>query len=741
MKKGDKNERLLLNEIDNNGADRKLIDQSIFTANQIQSIVNEIENYTNGITVYEELYKKHIRINTSYKDEIDGSQYIKIKDLSKIISPEHADFFKNMKNIKLRKDFRSYHVWPLEYKLINTPLIEDFCKKQLNIKKYDEGFKICFHDIKNSGQLTSSNSSNEIVILSLMDKMKTFSMLHKEVARFSHYYYNYYNKYCNIKLYSYHKLIIAYGKERDQLMFLTYKPSKDSFLLSFGQDLKRTFVCGDEIEYKPSKNPSLWNAHNFVSSFLTDKCNKEYFLTDLVSYLIETNQPLQLLYSVIKEKVNCLSGFSQILVGENVYSEEFDLQIIANNERSFKIICAHMIMELFLSNDNYIYIKDCSKDEPKLYGLKKLFSSKETSNTQKVMDRDKDNEVRIEKGARSLPPVNITEAEETFKNPLSVPSSINISLNEQNTSMTTEDITGMSEENRKEYFSASRNIIRITHNDLETLLYHDTTSTSVSKLQNYLYSLRTFERLTTILVHNYGKPIPGAGGLTVHYVNISHLMVKISFASVKQLDGRIPCDINFTLYIEPYTFKIRLNLEYVGVLKPSNEEIKVAEEYFEDVLCYTDSPQKVYSFMNLIRMIFPKSFSCFTNLMILERNPDPSHFYRMNFDFVNVTKKLDDQMRKYTPKILVNEHSDRLLIPIFILPQKNESKKSDLCNRINLDFVWDAAKNEVYIHNISNEFMKMINQKVIQYNNTIKDSLECTIEACIRYILNSEINP
>uniref|UniRef100_A0A0K0E1Q9 Mediator of RNA polymerase II transcription subunit 14 n=1 Tax=Strongyloides stercoralis TaxID=6248 RepID=A0A0K0E1Q9_STRER len=712
-----------------------------YTPHQIGAIINGIESKINMIAVCDEFLKKNVILSSVKNDCINNSPYIEIPNISKLIGSDNSKFFENMKDIILRNDSRFKHIWPLEYSLINTPIVEDFYKRDINGQGlvHLTGKKKCFHDVRSSGMLVPNVSFYEIITLALVDKMKAFSMLHKHVYQFAYAYYHYYNQYCRIKLYSYHKLIIAYGENKDQLVFLTYKANKDSFLLSFGQDLGQNFVNGDLNDWEYQNSSILWNPHNLVASFLAEKSGRKSFLLELVDYLINTTKPLTSLYNGIRHKIISSSALTQILIGESIYSEEFDIQLIPHSEYNFKVVCGRMTLEVFMYAKDYVYIKDSSYEKPKLYGLKEFLKSFGGS----VIDIDtiETDEVSLEKGARSLPESKCSEIEEILRNSSSVPCYTNIDDDKNNKDMSIKDITGSDGKYREEYFSSSRDLIKISHDSFDKLLYQDSTNKPISDFRNYLYTLRSFERLTTILVHNYGKPMLGGGGLTIHYANVTHHMVKVTFSGAKKPDGTIPCNINFIIFIQPKTFKIKLKLEYIGDIQPTADEISIVEEYFEEVMKYTESPQSIYSFMNLIRMTAPKFFSCITNLMLLQRTPDPSNFYTMNFEFVSIIQRKDELIPKFVPQILINELSGRILIPITIRPQKSDynNKANDTNNKIKLDFVWEAANNEIYIHNANDEFFKMINQKIIQFNNTVKESLECTLEACIRYILKNEI--
>uniref|UniRef100_A0A0K0G148 Mediator of RNA polymerase II transcription subunit 14 n=1 Tax=Strongyloides venezuelensis TaxID=75913 RepID=A0A0K0G148_STRVS len=712
-----------------------------YTPHEIGAIINGIENKVNMIAVCDEFLKKNVTLGSVKNDCISNSPYLEIPNISKLIGSDNSKFFDNMKRIILRNDSRFKHIWPLEYLLINTPIVEDFYKRDINGQNLVQltGKKRCFHDIRSSGIVLPIVSFYEVITSALVDKMKTFSMLYKHVFEFAHSYYRYYNNYCRIKLYSYHKLIIAYGEDRDQLVFLTYKASKDSFLLSFGQDLKQNFVNGDTDDSSDQETSTLWNPHNLVASFLSEKSGRKNFLPELVDYLINTTKPLTSLCKGIRHKIICSSALTQILIGESMYSEEFDIQLVPHSEYIFKIICGHMIIEVFMYAKNYVYLKDSSYEKARLYGFKELL--KGFGGNVIDMNAIVNDETSIEKGARSLPASNREEIEEVMSNPLSLPSSMNVDSKRDDNYMAMEDDTESKDKYNEEYFSSSRDLIKMSHDSFDKLLYQDPKIKLISDLRNYLYSLRSFERLTTILVHNYGKPILGGGGLMIHSVNVTHYMVRATFSAAKRSDGHIPCNINFIIFIERDTFKIKLKLEYVGAFRPTDDEIRIAEEYFEYVLMYTESPQMVYSFMNLIRMIFPRFFSCITNLMSLQLNPDPLNFYTMNFEFVNLMHRKEDSMPKYVSQILINEHSGRILIPITIRPQSiyPNHKNNEPNGKIKLDFVWEASNNEVYIHNVNDDFFKMINQRIIQFNSTIKESMECTLEACIRYILKNEI--
>ncbi|PIO77048.1 mediator complex subunit MED14 [Teladorsagia circumcincta] len=81
----------------------------------------------------------------------------------------------------------------------------------------------------------------DTIATSIIERLTRYSHIYDTVNRFAKAYDAHYNKFCNVQAYTFHKLVIAYGRERDQQLIVSFRPrnaSNDRFNLNFGQSCK-----------------------------------------------------------------------------------------------------------------------------------------------------------------------------------------------------------------------------------------------------------------------------------------------------------------------------------------------------------------------------------------------------------------------------------------------------------------------------------------------------------------------
>uniref|UniRef100_A0A0N5A492 Mediator of RNA polymerase II transcription subunit 14 n=1 Tax=Parastrongyloides trichosuri TaxID=131310 RepID=A0A0N5A492_PARTI len=630
----------------------------------------------------EDFMRKGVSLDEFNIKQPYGDTVVNIVNIPSIPLNDSA-FFRTIVKIRMLCDNRIKVLWPFECTVRNVPIISDFFEYTSSdeFPVYLYGKKNLYILNRSSSSLYVTNANIDIVSTNFIEKMTTFAMMYKQIEHFSHSYYNFYRRYCNIKFFSFHKLVIAYGKDRDQLMYLTYKPSRKQYLISFGQDNTRKFSLGYDSN-EPSNFTNYINAHNIVSYKLSEMTKKNYFLTELIHYLVNTSDTLTHLYRSIKPVIKSTEIFGQISREMVFFTQEYQLELYCQSEYFFKIVTGTISLGIFIYDSNSVFLKDCSYGEPMLVGLERFIKTQTDG-------------VRVE----SL-----------FK---------------------------MTSSERNNYYGASRRVFRLPSIAFKKLTVPHSVEKNYSVLGKYIANIRAFDKLRIIFTQRKEKTIFKGCNIRINHVQRTSYYIKVIYQGA-QLPKQInPPTIHFTVYLEPNTFNIKAKIEYDGSIKPPVEAIKKIEEYFEKTLSHGNCPQGVYSFMNILRLTYPTFFSNIAALMNWELNPQPTHFYRLKLDLISNDHRNPDNTVQYSPSFLIEEKSFRVLVPITLRPQKLQKNKNVDSSRIKLNAVWDINKNSFFVHKPSTDLLKSINDKITKQNELTKDSKDCNIESCVRIILTN----
>uniref|UniRef100_A0A0N5C6U1 Mediator of RNA polymerase II transcription subunit 14 n=1 Tax=Strongyloides papillosus TaxID=174720 RepID=A0A0N5C6U1_STREA len=651
-------------------------------SSEIKNLILVMDMKVRHLRLTEDFKKKGIAVEPINHEKPNDPIKLKINFIP-FLQPKDLEFLNNIKNLLVFCDNRAKLLWPFEFYIQNIPIIADFCKHTLleDISTKHCGKRNFILSSRTSSSMACTSASLDIVSTNFIEKIAICTMIYKQVFHFSKYYYAYYRKFCNIKIFNFQKLIIAYGKNRDQLMFLTYKPSRKTYIMSFGVGSPKNFVNGVNDVYQ-SSNQTYINIHNSVSLYIHEMTRKEYFLRDVIHYLVNTTDALTYLYRSIKPKFISTEAFGQISRETIFHNQEFQFELFIVDEHSFRLSNGIFSLGIYVYDINFVYIKDCSYGEPSLIGLQN-FLKVQTQNA----------------ASKSLNQMNSVE--------------------------------------RNTYFTTSRKVYRLSLSAFERLTALNTVDNNYSVIGKYLINLRSFDKLRIIFSQQKEKTISKGCNIRFSDFQRTSFYTKVTFQGATLPNGTIPCTIHFTVYLEPNTFDLKAKIEYEGSFKPSESEIKMAEKYFEKVLSNGNCPQGVYSFMNILRLTYPMSFANLTLLMELEMKPPSNHYYRLSLDLVSNDHRNSDQTVQYSPSFLIDEKSFRVLVPVSLRPQKRESKDSKCIDpdRLKLNAVWDIKNNRLNLHKPATDLMKFINDKITKHNEIAKENNDCVIESCIKILL------
>ncbi|CEF60538.1 Mediator complex, subunit Med14 family-containing protein [Strongyloides ratti] len=654
----------------------------IHLPNDIKNLILVMDMSVRHLKLTDDFKKKGVSLDPINLKKPNDSIKLKINNIP-TLQTKDVELLKYIEKLSVFCDNRAKLLWPFEFYVKKIPIIADFYNhtlvEDISIQSFGKRNYILSNRTSSSSACTSA--SLDIISTNFIEKMAICSMLYKQVLHFSKYYYEYYKNFCSIKIFNFQKLIVAYGNKRDQLMFLTYKPSRKTYLISFGLGTTKSFADGND-EFFESQSFEYINVHNLITQYLQEMTRKEYFLKDIVQYLINTTEGLTCLFKSFKPKLMSTEAFGQVSREMIFFNQQFELELFVLDENSFQIANGTISLAIYVFDKRYVHIKDSSYGEPAILGLENFFK------------------YHIE-------------------------------------NLISKSLFKMNQIERNNYFISSRKIYSVPLEIFKKITKINNDIDCCSILGKYIANLRSFDKLRIIFSQPKEKTISKGCNIRFNDFQRTSYCIKVVFQGATMINGSIPCKIHFTVYLEPNTFDIKAKIEYEGIFKPSDSDIQIAQEYFEKMLSNGNCPQGVYSFINILRLTYPMSFNNLALLMQLEMEPSINHYYKLSLDLVSNDHRNADQTVQYSPSFLIDEKSFRVLIPVSLRPQVRESKKSKSVDpdRLKLNVVWDIKNNKLTLHKPSTDLMKFMNDKIIKHNEMIKDNSECVIESCIRILL------
>uniref|UniRef100_A0AC35UAX2 Mediator of RNA polymerase II transcription subunit 14 n=1 Tax=Rhabditophanes sp. KR3021 TaxID=114890 RepID=A0AC35UAX2_9BILA len=604
---------------------------------QLKAAVAVIEEKISFIKICEQLDMKKIKYTQIARQSFVGGLYIEIKEFNKYHATQSSTFYENLRHCYLRVDSRAKVVWPLEFTVINTPVVSDYFTKPPfgDEAVATTGAKTCFQDIYESSIASQSYlSTSEAITSAVIERLDTFSKLYNPIERFAQAYYKYYHNHCNIVLYSYHKLIIAYGEKRDMLLFLTYKSKNKMFLLSFGQCLPRDTLNQVGPKRTNSKDDyTIWNPHSIVKEFLNEKLTTGHSLTPIIQYVVNTIRPLKSLIKFAYPKIRSIGAFSQTMKIDSTYPAELRCFLATQDDNIIRLSYGIIQLEFCFVSNGDVFIRDCSRSAPLSVGLG-AFLDLMCPGASVVNLNTADNEYF---SPRSLP-VNSSNTSSPAKSnarlSLSVPAPKNNSADGMDISQNeSADFFSMTIESRQLHYSTNRNVFKINQDSMEKMCLDTNVNSNFSYLDDYLYGINYLEKIGAIL--DFQKRDITLGGsnpsFVINNLSISMYHINATLFGIRHPNKENGWNINIHVYLDPKLFKVKCKLEFNGNSIPLVDDIETAEKYFEKCVVRSGNESSILSFINMCRICNSRAFANLAYLMKLEMNPNPDHFYKFFF--------------------------------------------------------------------------------------------------------------
>ncbi|KAJ1366563.1 hypothetical protein KIN20_027251 [Parelaphostrongylus tenuis] len=288
---------------------------------QLSTAVAAVDDRISFMRVCEELDKKRIGYRSVEEEPHVGGLILHITDVSAVVDVRCAAFLRNMARCCLRLDSRSRVVWPLECCMVNIPLVRD-------LSPYKKGRRIGVWVHEQTG--INAGGPTDTIATSIIERLTRYSHIYDTVNRFAKAYDAYYNKLCSVQAYTFHKLVIAYGRERDQQLIVSFRPrsaTNERFNLNFGQTLPTSVYDSLEVNLQEA---TRWNAHCMMTTILKENFNSKSDLTELVHYLVTTSEPLQSLSFFFSNTLPIIKSAHAIVQRGYTVSIQVEVQLDAH---------------------------------------------------------------------------------------------------------------------------------------------------------------------------------------------------------------------------------------------------------------------------------------------------------------------------------------------------------------------------------------------------------------------------
>uniref|UniRef100_A0A0N4ZLU8 Mediator of RNA polymerase II transcription subunit 14 n=1 Tax=Parastrongyloides trichosuri TaxID=131310 RepID=A0A0N4ZLU8_PARTI len=270
-------------------------------------------------------------------------------------------------------DIGPYNIYAVTFDIYNTPVKVDFYKRDRNDNHVVllNGTNKTFVNFKCYKPWIHPFKIFENISESMRLKRHFNFVIYKAMKNFSHYYYKYFKSFCNIKAYTNGSVTIAYGENRNYLLFLSTCKKNIPYALRFGIDSTKSFVNGDNYkggeEFIKALNPHMYFIHHLEKYF-----KNEFFMIFLMKYILKTLNSFLIIFNMPVPR--CFLG---------IYSYEFTsmnnkMEIIAPSkisiydEFTIRLLLGNSTLEIFVGDEDCIYITDGSCQDKKIPGLHSL---------------------------------------------------------------------------------------------------------------------------------------------------------------------------------------------------------------------------------------------------------------------------------------------------------------------------------------------------------------------------------
>ncbi|VBB31806.1 unnamed protein product, partial [Acanthocheilonema viteae] len=647
----------------------------------LTSAVATLDDRLAFMRICEELDRRNVKYKPLTVEPTVGGLILHITDFSEAVSSGSDDFFSSVINCCLRLDTRTRVIWPFECTLINTPLVADFCEPVTHIDYESIKTKTTVMEIHGSGGISSPNTS-ESVSTHMIDRLIVFAHMFDPVKEFAAAYYSHYNKYCNVVAFTYHKLVLAYGSNRNMLMMLSWRTqkgpnNKQYFYLTFGIGPSRRTTSTDL-----TKSDTLWNPHVLLASRLQERFNKRRSLIDLVQYLIDSVVPLSALHSFTRIRLQSLRAFCQMMCYDAALALGLQATISIVDEYRIRLIYGRVHLEFLLLGNSRIGLRDCSLGSTYAFRLRQFccnFLSPELRSTNEEKSPGAFGWTAASSGPGSLP------SHQMVRSPASRIASSPMS----HMSLSVPPIDNFGSSLRYSSDSRSKTPILLDHDSLHCMTSIDESGNC--PLDQYLFALAYLSKLGPAL-EGYRREHRGSGAHPV--IQFRQLVATPESVRLSVLGAAPP-----NLKHEPFLVNMNIYLDEEtmnGEDIPAESDIRTAELYFVRFVARLGNEIAVVAFANACRLAAPGAFSAIARIMSVQMNWAEDTPWRPSIQLVMWSQEGSVPRARISPGIVIDQTNISVLILLCLRPARhNPSEKNADASKHLIPLIYNTQTNTV----------------------------------------------
>lgn len=563
----------------------------------------------------------------------------------------------------MRLDTRARVIWPFEYTLSENPLTPDYYESTERASCKADRTKTNVLEIYANGSLNQPSTSENLYVL-MIERLTVLSHMYDVAKQFAKAYYSHFYRFCNISVFTYYKLVIAYGELRNNLMLLTWKVQKSPkpsqyFHLTFGMCSMREVANGKTL-ILPVKE-LLWNPHTMLHSKLQDMFNRKRSLTELVQYLVDTVEPLSCLCNFAHMRIQSLRTYAQIMGYETAFPVILQTNLVAVNETTLRLSFGPVTLEFLLLGDSKVGIRDASRRTPAaahLHSFCNKFFNQELVPTIHDGHSPGPSWLRSPSASTTLPHhMGRSPAMRLTSSPIS-----HVSL-----SIPASELE-MSPMRSSDSILLSRAPLLIDHMALRRMTAVD--SSGFCPLHEYLYALAYLARLGPAL-ESYQNEHRAGSHPAIQFGYLRHTVDSVQFS--------VPCAVpakhdylNLNIFLDERTMSLKLELKYENDELPSRGEIEIAERYFERCVAPLGNELAVIAFANACRLTAMGTFTAMTQIMeaqMIWREDSP---WKPSLQLVTSGTDSMTQRMRVTPGIIIDPSNVSVLVLLCLRPSRIE---------------------------------------------------------------------
>ncbi|CAI5445697.1 unnamed protein product [Caenorhabditis angaria] len=552
--------------------------------------ISAIEDRLTYMFIADELVKRGMEVDMkSDENHVPGGLTLHITDCSKVVPTDVVEFFKCCVRTCIRMDNRMRNSFQFEMCFENIPLVRDV-PYGLPHRRIGEKNTTWIQEIS-LVQGSSATLTPDKVVDNIIHRLARYLKMYKVTHAFSVAYHAHYHKLCSIEAYTFHKLVISYGEQRDQLLILAFDPT-EGFRINFGQTMPHREFNSAEIDWH--KKPR-WNPHSMIANSLKERLKATDDLVWVVNYVIETMKPMQSLGMFSRIRFLSHKVAAQLLNQDIFFPYRLKYHLSAIDETTIRLQYANIVLEFKMLAEAKVAIRDCSRYRPKCAGIHQIF---------KILSNGQSTTLEDEKEVPASDNPHFAGTPPFLPDPYLVLPPSCVDLQQENMRTSTKPVV-------------------IPHDVLMLATdFKDYDGRMTCPLDDYLSAITYLLDIRVSLDLLTHPPAPNLTPTATYSGSITYLDIQANVIKFRatQLDGQGPNTTNmvyYTLYISPINGSCKCAVEFDEGSNPAAtpENLQIFSQYFEKVVLLSRNETAIQTFILLTRLTAHGATSSIANVM------------------------------------------------------------------------------------------------------------------------------